>query len=255
MKRKIKEYWEKATPMVFVPERWPYEKKREFRYGLQDYMHRVFGFKDWVGRRVLDYGCGAGIDSLEFARHGALVTAVDITDNAVMATRSLSDEAGISLDVVQIEEGHSLPFDTGAFDCVYSFGVLHHIPVVDDVMLELARVLKPGGTIMAMLYHQNSLLYAYSIIYQHGIAEGLLEKGYKEKDLVGMFSERFVGCPYTRVYTKAEAHEFFSRFFADVEVSVHYNVVDHPKQRKVKLLVDDKWELGWHIVVKGKKPA
>ena len=82
--RQIKDYWEKCTPMSFTDEKWSYDKKRDFRYGLQDYMHESFGFKDWAGKEVLEIGCGSGVDAIEFARHGAIVTATDIDKRAII---------------------------------------------------------------------------------------------------------------------------------------------------------------------------
>ena len=260
--RAVKDYWEKATPMNFADERWPYEKKRAFRYDLQDYMHDVFGFDRWAGKKVLEVGCGSGIDAVEFARNGAIVTATDITDNAVKLTKMLAEEAGVNIKVVQAS-ADKLPFKDDAFDLLYSYGTLHHIPDVDKAMSEIHRVLRPGGTVMAMLYNRDSLLYAYSIIYLHGIlhdiGDGWLMGSLlgntllTEDELISRYSERIEGCPYTKVYTKEEARELFERWLRDVEISVHYNVLDMPEQRKVKFEIDDRWELGWHLVVKGRK--
>lgn len=246
----IKEYWEKCTPMSFAPERWSYEQKRQFRYNLQDYMPESFRFQDWAGKEVLEVGCGSGIDSLEFARHGAIVTATDFTDNAVNLTRKLAAEAGLAVKVVQTS-ALELPFPDASFDCVYSYGVLHHIPDIERALQEIRRVLRKGGTLLAMLYNKNSLLYAYSIIYRHGIRDRLLlDGGCAEEDLVGRYSERIEGCPYTRVYTKDEARTLFSTWFDDVQVSVRYNVIDTDQERKIKVGLDDRWELGWHLVVR-----
>jgi ubiquinone/menaquinone biosynthesis C-methylase UbiE len=251
--KKIKDYWEKCTPMSFVDEKWSYEQKREFRYGLQDYMHESFRFGDWAGKKVLEIGCGSGVDALEFARHGAIVTATDMTDNAVNLTGELAKEAGLSVEVVQASAA-SLPFSNASFDCVYSYGVLHHIPDVEVALGEIKRVLKDGGTLMAMLYNRSSLLYAYSIIYRHGIVDRLLlDSICTESELVSRYSERIEGCPYTKAYTKEEAKAFFSRWFRAVEITVRYNVIDAVEQRKVKTGLDDKWELGWHLVVRATK--
>lgn len=251
---RIKDYWEKSTPMSFGPERWSYEKKRQFRYSLQDYMHSVFRFDEFGGKSVLEIGCGSGIDSLEFARHGAKVMAVDFTDNAVKLTDELAKEAGLAVKVAKVD-AKKLNFAENSFDCVYSFGVLHHIPDVTQAINEIHRVLKPGGKVMAMLYNRDSLLYAYSIIYLHGIREQLLLDGSStEEELVSHYSERNEGCPYTKAYTRQEAQELFERWFNSVEVGVHYPVIDLPGQRKVKVSIEGKNELGWHLVIKGYKP-
>jgi ubiquinone/menaquinone biosynthesis C-methylase UbiE len=154
--------------------------------------------------------------------------------------------------MVMQSDAKALPFKDDTFDCVYSFGVLHHFPEIESALAEIHRVLKPGGQVMVMLYHQDSLLYAYSIIYWRGIKEGLL-KTLTPEQLVSRYSERNEGCPYTRVYTKQEARALFSKWFSHIAVEVHYNVIDLEEQRKVKVDVPDKYELGWHLVVKAVK--
>lgn len=249
----IKSYWEKATPMSFAVEQWTYEQKRSFRYGLQDYMQDCFCFDSFKNKMVLDIGCGSGIDALEFARNGAIVTAIDITDNGVALTKQHSKEAGIPMIVMKCA-GDKVPYPDESFDCIYSYGVLHHIPNVNGVMREIYRLLKPGGTVMAMVYNRDSLLYAYSIIYLRGIAKGQIvydNKGVNE--LTRRYSERIEGCPYTKVYTVKEVKDMFSIWFKNVTVDVRYNVIDTMEQRKVKLGLGDEYGLGWHLIVKGMK--
>jgi len=239
-----RDYWENATPMNFVDERWTYEQKREFRYSLQDYMHDAIDFDAWRGKRVLEFGCGSGIDAVEFAHNGAEVTAVDVTENACRLTKALAAEAGVRIDVVQTDS--TLPFDDNTFDLVYSFGVLHHIPDVENTLAEVHRVLKPKGSVTAMLYNKDSLLCAY-MRHLHK------DEGLSEEELTRKYSERIENCPYTKVYTKNEARKLFEAYFTSVTITTHYNVVDLPQQRKVKLGIDDKYELGWHLIVQGRK--
>lgn len=237
--------------MSFIPEKLDYDKKRAFRYSLQDYMHGAFKFGDFSGKMVLEVGCGAGVDSAEFARNGARVISTDLTRTGTELTRDLLKESGLPRAVIQ-SDAKALPFKDGTFDCVYSFGVLHHFPEIEAALAEIHRVLKSGGQVMVMLYHRDSLLYAYSIIYWRGIKEGLL-KTLTPEQLVSRYSERNEDCPYTRVYTKEEARALFSKWFSHITTEVHYNVVDLEGQRKVKIDIPDKYELGWHLVVKAVK--
>jgi len=251
IRSEIMHYWEQSTPMSFVPEKLGYEEKRKFRYSLQDYMHDAFRFADFSGKLVLEVGSGAGIDSAEFARNGAKVISTDLTRVATDLSRDLLKENGLPPLVIQAD-ATALPFKDETFDCVYCFGVLHHIPDVETALAEIYRVLKSGGRVMAMLYHRDSLLYAYNIIYWRGIREGMLGTLTPEQ-LISRYSERNEGCPYTRAYTKDEARNLFSPWFKQITTEVHYNVLDLPEQRKVKVDIPDTYELGWHLVVKAVK--
>ncbi|MBI3041146.1 MAG: class I SAM-dependent methyltransferase [Chloroflexi bacterium] len=177
-----------------------------------------------------------GTGSAEFARNGASVTSADFSQTAVETTRSLLKEANLAANVLQAD-ATALLFKKDTFDCVYSFGVLHHIPDIGKALSEIKRVLKPGGQLMVMLYNQDSLLYGYSIVYLRGIREGLLKKLTMD-ELLARYSERKEDNPYIKVYTKSEAQALFSTYFESC------SVIDVP----------DRYELGWHLIIKGRKP-
>ena len=250
-RKEIKDFWEQGPPMGFIGENLGYEEKRRFRYSLQDYMHPIFEFEKFSGKKVLEIGCGGGIDSAEFARNGAFVTSTDFTKIGVQTTKELLKEAHLPSNVIQAD-ATNLHFEGNTFDLVYSFGVLHHIPDIEKALSEIKRVLKPEGQIMIMVYNRDSLLYGYSIVYLRGIKEKLLEKLTMD-ELLARYSERKEDNPYTKVYTKAEAQNLFSRYFKSCSVQVRYNVIDLPEQRKVKVGLPDEYELGWHLIIKGKK--
>lgn len=225
--------------MGFKDKDYSYEQKRSFRYTLQNYMHETFRFDAFKGELVLDLGCGSGIDSIEFARNEAQAVSVDFNQEAVKQTRDLFREAQNVGDFIQASATH-LPFKDDVFGCVYSFGVLHHIPNVDGVLQEMERVLKTGGKFMGMLYNKDSLMHAML----------LLRWGNKTATM----TERVPNCPYTKLYSQREAKELLSRYFQDVEVYPRYNVIDTEKQRKVKFKLENgSVKLGWHLVVKGTK--
>ena len=102
------------------------------------------------GERVLDIGCGAGMDTLVAAQMvGAdgTVTGIDMTP--AMVAKARRSVAATGLANVTIVEGSAedLPFESASFDVVISNGVIDLIPDKDAVFSEIARVLRPGGRI------------------------------------------------------------------------------------------------------------
>jgi SAM-dependent methyltransferase len=107
------------------------------------------------GDRLLDMGAGGGRHAFEAMRRGAIVTAVDADAGEVkdafgmMGAMVAEDEATRSTGgtgTALVGDALRLPFPTGAFDRVIAAEVLEHIPDDRGAMAELARVLRPGGT-------------------------------------------------------------------------------------------------------------
>jgi SAM-dependent methyltransferase len=104
------------------------------------------------GERLLDLGCGGGRHAFEAARLGAQVVALDAQGDEVARVRAtmgaMSDAGEIDDSGAGVVQGDALrlPFADGAFDRVIAAEVLEHIPDDASAMAELARVLRPGGT-------------------------------------------------------------------------------------------------------------
>jgi arsenite methyltransferase len=103
-----------------------------------------------AGERVVDVGCGTGIDSLIAAQQvgpGGKVVAVDMTAEMRQKTRDGVREMGLSN--VEVREGfaETLPVEDGFADVVISNGVVNLCPDKRAVFREMLRVLKPGGRI------------------------------------------------------------------------------------------------------------
>lgn len=109
-------------------------------------------------RTVLDVGCGPG-DLTERLVHelGAEVQAIDISPRMVELTRA----RGIETQVGDVEQ---LPFGDGAFDCVLAAWVLYHAPDLDCAIAECARVLRPGGRLVASTVSADNLSEVWELV-------------------------------------------------------------------------------------------
>jgi SAM-dependent methyltransferase len=97
------------------------------------------GLDSTFDRHVIDYGCGFGIEALQFARAGNRVTLMDLTEDGLLAARKVLEVFGFQADTVLI--GGDIP----AADVFYANGVLHHAPNGLDV---LSRVSAPETRLM-----------------------------------------------------------------------------------------------------------
>jgi ubiquinone/menaquinone biosynthesis C-methylase UbiE len=94
--------------------------------------------------RLLDLGVGTGAVALAFAQKGYEVGGVDVSASMLsFATPRLPGRIGLANASV-------LPFPDAAFDAVYAVWVMYHLADPQEVMAEVARVLRPGGRLLTM---------------------------------------------------------------------------------------------------------
>jgi SAM-dependent methyltransferase len=104
---------------------------------------------------ILDAGCGDGSDTAALAAQAAAeLVGVDISEGGTHAaferTRAMPNAHVVRADLCR------LPFRAARFAFIYSYGVLHHVPVPVEAMAELARVSRPGATAAVYLYEDFS---------------------------------------------------------------------------------------------------
>ena len=106
---------------------------------------------------VADIGTGTGILAIELARLGARVIAIDHSSRMLDAARAkTAAEPHLQIEFRHGEAG-SLPLSDGEIDAAFAHMVLHYLPSPSDAIAEMARVVKPGGTVVAVDFvpHQH----------------------------------------------------------------------------------------------------
>src|SRR5439155_3044115 len=113
----------------------------------------------WRGKRVLEVGCGIGTDSINFARAGAQLTAVDLSSESLRIARQRADVMGVAERIKFLQanaEELTSVVDDGPYDLVYSFGVIHHTPRPEVALAQMRVLTAPGGTLKLMVYHRRA---------------------------------------------------------------------------------------------------
>src|SRR2546423_3371116 len=132
----VKAYWDRRPCNIRHSNR-PIGTKEYFdevearKYHVEAHIPGFAQFERWAGKRVLEVGCGIGTDTINFARAGATVTAVDLSTESLTVARQRADVFGLqdritffSANAEQLSE----VIQVQPYDLVYSFGVIHHTP-------------------------------------------------------------------------------------------------------------------------------
>jgi len=129
----------------------------DYRYDKLNYLPHLVDFPSFNGKKVLEVGCGAGIDLVRFARAGANVTGIDLSKTAIDLARKNIEQNGLTADLV-VMNGEAMQFQDDSFDVVYAHGVLQYTADTNKMIAEIHRVLKPEGEAILMVYNRNSWL-------------------------------------------------------------------------------------------------
>lgn len=227
------------------------------RYADHPWMRDYFRYADYRGKRVLEIGIGQGTDLVSFAQGGAVCHGVDITDNHLRLTEKNFALRGLPVSLHRAD-AVQLPFPDDHFDCVYSMGVLHHIPEIETVLAEIRRVLRPGGTLLVSVYNKWSAFHIFRKVLADGIRSGaLFRMGYA--GLLATIEERADGIrikPYVKLYTPSSLTRLLKGFEIE-DVSVRHldgrhfwpDFVGRALDRYARLLEP---RLGWYVNVKAR---
>lgn len=213
-----------------------------YRFEKLEYLPRVIGYSSYAGKRLLEVGCGIGIDLVRFAKNGAIVTGIDLADEAIELAKKNFELHSVSGDL-RTMNGENLRFSEESFDVVFVHGVLQYTHDPIRMTREIQRVLKPGGEAILMVYNRYSWLNVLSLLFgvkleytdapafkKYSIAEFRSILGGFSR--VGIIPERFP--VRTRLHTGLMA-AMYNRFFVDA-----FNLIPKAIVRP----------FGWHLIAK-----
>jgi ubiquinone/menaquinone biosynthesis C-methylase UbiE len=140
----------------------------EYHFDKLHHLLCLVDFNGFAGRRVLEVGCGAGVDLVRFARGGACATGVDVADSAIALARENVSHQGLTATLA-VANGEALPFADHTFDFVYAHGVVQYTANDRALIEDCRRVVRPGGIVFVQVYNRVSWLHAMSMVMKVGL--------------------------------------------------------------------------------------
>lgn len=230
------------------------------KYRVEPHIPVFADFSRWQGKRVLEIGCGLGTDTINFARAGAKVTAVDLSGASLELARRRAELFDLDITFYQ-GNAEELPdfVPVEPYDLVYSFGVIHHTPRPRRVIEGLRRYMNRDSLLKLMVYHRHSWKVLWILVkYGRGAFWNLDE-------VVARHSEAQTGCPVTYTYTRASIQELLTDFnivSLQVDHIFPYKIEDYVNHCYTKVwywrYLPDSWfrglerRWGWHLCVTAK---
>ncbi len=267
----VRRYWN-SRPCNFRHSPKPVGSREYFdevelrKYRVEPHIPAFAEFERWRRKRVLEVGCGLGTDSINFARAGAELTAVDLSSESLRLAEQRAEVMGVADRIRFVEanaEELATTFAGEQFDLVYSFGVIQHTPHPDRAIEQIRALVAPGGKLRLMVYHRRSWKVFWIVVAQ---SRG---RFWKTDELVARHSEAQTGCPVTYTYTRSEGRSLVERAgFRVRKVSVDhvfpYRIRDYVEYRYVKepyfRWLPASWfraferRLGWHLLIDAEAP-
>jgi 2-polyprenyl-3-methyl-5-hydroxy-6-metoxy-1,4-benzoquinol methylase len=243
----VKKFWDRRPCNIRhsskpVGTREYFDEVEARKYFVEPHILRFAEFPSWRGKKVLEIGCGIGTDTVYFARHGASVTAVELSEKSLAIARKRAELYGLK-NRIRFYCGNAEELTSFVpvehYDLVYCFGVIHHTPHPEQVIRQIRRYVQLGSRVKVMVYHR----YAWKVLWillTHGKGQF-----WRLADLVARYSEAESGCPVTYTFTRREIkHLFENNDFRVTKIRIEhifpYRIPDYTQYRYVKV-----WYFRW----------
>ena len=160
----IKKYWDNQPCNInhskkkFLSKEY-FNEVRKKRFFVEPHILDFADFKSFKNKKVLEIGCGIGTDGVEFIKHGANYTGVELSENSLNIFKKRIKILKLShlksnLILSSAENLKNVPKLN--FDLIYSFGVIHHTPNMRKAFNEIYKISNKKTKIKIMLYAKNS---------------------------------------------------------------------------------------------------
>ena len=209
------------------------------KYFVEPHIPAFADFEKWRGKNVLEIGCGIGTDTINFARAGANVTAVDLSSESLDLARRRADIFGLSDKIRFFEANAEHLADVvppKPYDLIYSFGVIHHSPnpraIVDHIRQNFVHA---DSKVKIMVYYRYSWKVLWMLFQEKG-------KFWKLDEIIAKHSEAQTGCPITYSYTKKSAETLMGDGF-----KIENSFVDHIFPYQIPKYVKYEYEFEWYF--------
>lgn len=117
-----------------------------------------------AGKRVLDVGCGGGILAEAMAQHGAVVTGIDMAEDALNVARLHLLESGVKVDYLHGTAEQFAAQHPASFDVVTCMELLEHVPDPASVVRACAALVKPGGHVFFSTLNRTPKAWLLAVI-------------------------------------------------------------------------------------------
>ncbi|MEO6223736.1 MAG: class I SAM-dependent methyltransferase [Vicinamibacterales bacterium] len=166
MNERVREYWNTHIHDLEISDHPPgtsgfFADLDQYHFEKLHHLLALIQFDEWMGKDVLDVGCGAGVEVVRFARAGARVTGVDIAASAITLAGQNLEQQGLSARL-DVADGEHLPYPDASFYLAFAHGVVQYTGNDKGLVAEVHRVLRPGGLAIFQGYNRISWLHALS---------------------------------------------------------------------------------------------
>ncbi|MBK1656073.1 class I SAM-dependent methyltransferase [Allochromatium vinosum] len=259
----VRSYWNSRPCNIrhsraLVGTRQYFDEVEQRKYCVENHIPSFAEFERWRGKQVLEIGCGIGTDTMNFARAGARVTAVDISEESIAVAKQRAALLGLNNITFYHADAEALSATVPLknFDLIYSFGVIHHTPHPERAIAEIRKYMGSDSVLKMMVYHRWSWKVFWILATYGRFAFWDLER------LVARHSEAQTGCPVTYCYSRSSVAKLLHGFDisrADIHHIFPYRIQDYVNYRYVKvwyfrILPEPlfRWlerRFGWHLCV------